>query len=117
MPTPEPPTPREAHDVTLDAVLLSAVRSAEFAESCGVAHNRIILSAKLSSVPELVTVYRRLASRCDCPLHVGLTEAGLGTKGIGWRAPRLWRFSWRMVSGTRFVCRSLPGLAATGRRR
>ena len=73
--------PREAHDVTLDAVLLSAVRSAEFAESCGVAHNRIILSAKLSSVPELVTVYRRLASRCDYPLHLGLTEAGLGTKG------------------------------------
>ncbi|HXQ29163.1 MAG TPA: flavodoxin-dependent (E)-4-hydroxy-3-methylbut-2-enyl-diphosphate synthase [Gemmatimonadales bacterium] len=74
--------PREAEEVLLDAVVLSATRSAEFAESSGVAHDRIILSAKLSSVPELVAVYRRLASRCDYPLHLGLTEAGLGMKGI-----------------------------------
>jgi len=74
--------PRDAKEVTLDAVVLSATRSAEFAEACGVAHDRIILSAKLSSVPELVAVYRRLAGFGDYPLHLGLTEAGIGTKGI-----------------------------------
>ncbi len=76
------PEPRDARDVTLDAMVASATRSAELAEQCGLAHDRIILSAKLSGVQDLVEVYRKLAERSDYPLHVGLTEAGMGTKGI-----------------------------------
>src|SRR5437588_6845726 len=57
-------------------------RSAELAQECGLAHDRIILSAKVSGVQDLVEVYTRLAERCDYPLHLGLTEAGLGTRGI-----------------------------------
>ncbi len=76
------PEPRDARDVTLDAMVASATRSAELAEQCGLAHDRIILSAKLSGVRDLVEVYRKLAERSDYPLHVGLTEAGMGTKGI-----------------------------------
>src|SRR5207248_10704979 len=57
-------------------------RSAELAEEVGLAHERIIISAKVSGVADLVDVYRRLAARCDYPLHLGLTEAGLGMKGI-----------------------------------
>src|SRR2546421_8350933 len=60
----------------------SAMRSAELAEECGLAHDRIILSAKVSGVQDLVAVYRRLAERSDYPLHLGLTEAGMGTKGV-----------------------------------
>src|SRR5687767_14304686 len=60
----------------------SALRSAALAEETGLGHDRIILSAKVSGVPDLVAVYRRLARRCDYPLHLGLTEAGLGTKGV-----------------------------------
>jgi (E)-4-hydroxy-3-methylbut-2-enyl-diphosphate synthase len=74
--------PRDARAVTLDAVVASAMRSAELAEQCGLPHDRIILSAKLSGVPDLVTVYRDLAGRSDYPLHLGLTEAGMGMKGI-----------------------------------
>jgi (E)-4-hydroxy-3-methylbut-2-enyl-diphosphate synthase len=74
--------PREARDVLLDAMVESAMRSAELAESCGVAHHRIVLSAKVSLVQDLVDVYRRLAVRSDYPLHLGLTEAGMGTKGV-----------------------------------
>ena len=73
---------RDAHDVYIDAMLASALRSAELAEEVGLAHNRIIISAKVSGVADLVEVYRRLAGRCDYPLHLGLTEAGLGMKGI-----------------------------------
>ena len=76
------PQPREARDVMIDAIVESAVRSAERAEEIGLGHDRIILSAKVSAVPELVEVYRRLARRTDLPLHVGLTEAGMGQKGI-----------------------------------
>jgi len=76
------PEPRDARDVTLDAVVASATRSAELAEQCGLAHDRIILSAKLWGVQDLVEVYRKMAERSDYPLHVGLTEAGMGTKGI-----------------------------------
>jgi (E)-4-hydroxy-3-methylbut-2-enyl-diphosphate synthase len=76
------PEPRDAREVTLDAMVESALRSARFAEACGLAHDRIILSAKVSGVRDLVDVYRRLGSRCDYPLHLGLTEAGLGMKGI-----------------------------------
>ena len=74
--------PREALDVTMDAMVESAVRSARMAESIGMSHDRIILSAKVSGVQDLVAVYRRLAATGDWPLHLGLTEAGLGMKGI-----------------------------------
>ena len=76
------PEPRDAHDVYIDAMLASALRSAELAEEVGLGHDRIIISAKVSGVADLVEVYRRLAARCDYPLHLGLTEAGLGMKGI-----------------------------------
>jgi len=74
--------PRDARDVTMEAMVESALRSAAFAERQGMAHDRIILSAKVSGVQDLVDVYRKLAARCDYPLHLGLTEAGLGAKGI-----------------------------------
>ena len=76
------PEPRDARDVTLDAMVESALRSARAAEEFGMPHDRIVLSAKASQVPDGVEVYRRLAARCDYPLHLGLTEAGMGTKGI-----------------------------------
>jgi (E)-4-hydroxy-3-methylbut-2-enyl-diphosphate synthase len=74
--------PLDAREVMLEAMVASATRSAELAEECGLGHDRIILSAKVSGVQDLVEVYRRLAARCDYPLHVGLTEAGMGTKGV-----------------------------------
>jgi (E)-4-hydroxy-3-methylbut-2-enyl-diphosphate synthase len=74
--------PRESRDVMIDAMIESAMRSAELAESTGLGHDRIILSAKVSRVRDVVDVYRILAARSDYPLHVGLTEAGLGMKGI-----------------------------------
>ena len=74
--------PRDARDVMIDAMVESAIRSAELAEATGLGHDRIILSAKVSGVRELVDVYRRLAPRSDLPLHLGLTEAGMGMKGI-----------------------------------
>ncbi|HEX6574576.1 MAG TPA: flavodoxin-dependent (E)-4-hydroxy-3-methylbut-2-enyl-diphosphate synthase [Gemmatimonadaceae bacterium] len=76
------PDPISAKEVYIEAMLESALRSAELAEECGVPHNAIIISAKVSGVQDLVEVYRRLASRCDYPLHLGLTEAGMGSKGI-----------------------------------
>jgi (E)-4-hydroxy-3-methylbut-2-enyl-diphosphate synthase len=76
------PEPRDARDVTLEAMVQSALRSAAFAESEGLPHDRIVLSAKVSGVQDLVDVYRLLAGRCDYPLHLGLTEAGMGMKGI-----------------------------------
>ena len=63
-------------------MLASALRSAELAEEVGLRHDQIIISAKVSGVQDLVDVYRRLAARCDYPLHLGLTEAGMGMKGI-----------------------------------
>jgi (E)-4-hydroxy-3-methylbut-2-enyl-diphosphate synthase len=74
--------PRDARAVTLDAIVASATRSAELAEECGLPHDRVILSAKVSGVQDLVAVYRDLARRSDFPLHLGLTEAGMGMKGI-----------------------------------
>jgi (E)-4-hydroxy-3-methylbut-2-enyl-diphosphate synthase len=74
--------PRDARDVTMDAMVESALRSAALAEACGMAHDRIVLSAKVSGVQDLVDVYRMLAARCDYPLHLGLTEAGMGSKGV-----------------------------------
>ncbi len=74
--------PRDARDVTMDAMVESAMRSAELAEASGLPHDHIILSAKVSGVQDLVAVYRMLAERSDYPLHLGLTEAGMGTKGV-----------------------------------
>ncbi|HXI46453.1 MAG TPA: flavodoxin-dependent (E)-4-hydroxy-3-methylbut-2-enyl-diphosphate synthase [Candidatus Acidoferrales bacterium] len=76
------PEPREARDVMIEAMVESAVRSADLAEATGLPHDRMILSAKVSRVRDLVDVYRLLATRTDLPLHLGLTEAGLGMKGI-----------------------------------
>lgn len=76
------PEPLDAREVTLNAIVESCLLSAEAAERHGLPHNRIILSAKVSGVQDLITVYRKLAARCDYPLHLGLTEAGLGSKGI-----------------------------------
>src|SRR5690349_10631132 len=74
--------PRDAKEVYIEAMLASALRSAELAEEVGLRHDQIIISAKVSGVPDLIEVYRRLAARCDYPLHLGLTEAGMGTKGV-----------------------------------
>ncbi len=76
------PEPRDARDVMIDAMIESAMRSAELAEEVGLGHDRIILSAKVSGVRDLVDTYRLLAPRSDYPLHLGLTEAGMGMKGI-----------------------------------
>ncbi len=73
--------PLDARAVTMEAIVQSALRSAEAAEKLGLAHDRIILSAKVSGVQDLIEVYRMLAARCDYPLHLGLTEAGMGIKG------------------------------------
>ena len=74
--------PKDAREVMIDAIVESAIRSAELAEATGLAHDRVILSAKVSGVRDLVEVYRRLAARGDYALHLGLTEAGMGMKGI-----------------------------------
>lgn len=76
------PEPKDARDVTMEAMVVSALRSAEIAEDTGLPHDHIILSAKVSGVQDLIDVYRNLAQRCDYPLHLGLTEAGMGAKGI-----------------------------------
>jgi (E)-4-hydroxy-3-methylbut-2-enyl-diphosphate synthase len=74
--------PRDSRDVMIEAMIESAMRSAELAEQTGLGHDRIIISAKVSGVRDLVDVYRILAARSDYPLHLGLTEAGMGDKGI-----------------------------------
>ena len=74
--------PKDAREVTMEAMVVSALRSAELAEKFGLPHDFIILSAKVSGVQDLIDVYRSLASRCDYPLHLGLTEAGMGNKGV-----------------------------------
>jgi (E)-4-hydroxy-3-methylbut-2-enyl-diphosphate synthase len=74
--------PRDAKDVYIEAMLESALRSAALAEESGLPHNRIVISCKISQVQDLVDAYRRLSALCDYPLHLGLTEAGLGTKGV-----------------------------------
>jgi len=76
------PDPRDAREVMREAVVVSALESAELAERCGLGHDRIILSAKVSEVQDLIAIYQNLAARCDYPLHLGLTEAGMGSKGI-----------------------------------
>ncbi len=74
--------PRDARAVTFDAICTSAIQSAQLAESYGLPRNKIILSAKVSGVQDLIVVYRDLAKRGDYALHLGLTEAGMGTKGV-----------------------------------
>jgi (E)-4-hydroxy-3-methylbut-2-enyl-diphosphate synthase len=74
--------PKGAREVLLDAMVESGIRSMELAEEIGLPHDRILISAKVSAAPDLVRVYRTLAARCDLPLHLGLTEAGMGAKGI-----------------------------------
>ncbi len=74
--------PWDAAQVMREALVTSAIESARLAESLGMPGDRIVLSAKVSNVQDVVAVYRELARRCDYPLHVGLTEAGMGSKGI-----------------------------------
>jgi (E)-4-hydroxy-3-methylbut-2-enyl-diphosphate synthase len=76
------PEPKDAREVTLEAMVVSALESGCAAERYGLRHGQIILSAKVSGVQDLIDVYRALAARCDYPLHLGLTEAGMGAKGI-----------------------------------
>jgi (E)-4-hydroxy-3-methylbut-2-enyl-diphosphate synthase len=74
--------PRQAGEVMREALIVSALESAATAERIGLAADRIVLSCKVSAVQDLIAVYRSLAARCDYPLHLGLTEAGMGSKGI-----------------------------------
>jgi (E)-4-hydroxy-3-methylbut-2-enyl-diphosphate synthase len=74
--------PKEARDVMMEAMVVSALKSAAIAEKYGMRPDQIILSAKVSGVQDLIDVYRVLASRCEYPLHLGLTEAGMGMKGV-----------------------------------
>jgi (E)-4-hydroxy-3-methylbut-2-enyl-diphosphate synthase len=76
------PEPEDASVVTRRALVASALESAAQAEALGLPHDRIVLSCKVSGVQDLIAVYRDLASRCDYALHLGLTEAGMGSKGI-----------------------------------
>ena len=76
------PEPLSAQEVMRNAVVTSAIESAQRAEEAGMRHDRIILSAKVSGVQDLIAIYSALAARCDYPLHLGLTEAGMGSKGI-----------------------------------
>ncbi len=74
--------PKDAQVVLREAIVQSGLESATLAEEYGLAHDRIILSAKVSAAPDLIEIYRQLASACDYPLHLGLTEAGMGNRGI-----------------------------------
>src|SRR6267378_2928004 len=76
------PEPKDAREVTMEAMVVSALTSAKLAEQYGLLPQQIILSAKVSGVQDLIDVYRSLAMRCEYPLHLGLTEAGMGAKGI-----------------------------------
>ena len=78
----ELPEPKSSKEVMIDTMIESALRSTRLAEEVGLAHNKIIVSCKISGVQDLITVYRRLSDMCDYPLHLGLTEAGMGMKGI-----------------------------------
>ncbi|MDD5276108.1 MAG: flavodoxin-dependent (E)-4-hydroxy-3-methylbut-2-enyl-diphosphate synthase [Methylovulum sp.] len=76
------PTPKPLSAITREAIVLSALESAAKAEELGLSRNKIILSCKISNVQELISIYQDLASRCEYALHLGLTEAGMGSKGI-----------------------------------
>jgi len=75
-------TPVEANDVMREAIVVSALESARRAEELGLPHDHVVISCKVSGVQDLIAVYRNIAARCDYPLHLGLTEAGMGSKGI-----------------------------------
>ena len=96
--------PKDAREVTMEAMVVSALSSAELAEEAGLPHDQIILSAKVSGVQDLIDVYRNLAARCDYPLHLGLTEAGMGAKGIVASPPR-WACCCRKALATPFAYR------------
>jgi (E)-4-hydroxy-3-methylbut-2-enyl-diphosphate synthase len=74
--------PKDAREVTMEAMVVSALNSADRAQKFGLRADQIILSAKVSGVQDLIDVYRALAARCNYPLHLGLTEAGMGAKGV-----------------------------------
>jgi len=74
--------PLDTMDIVREATVVSALQSAQFAQTLGLRNDQIILSAKVSGVQDLIAIYRQLAKRCDYPLHLGLTEAGMGSKGI-----------------------------------
>lgn len=74
--------PKGAHDVLKEAIVESALQSARLAEASGMSPEKLVISAKVSEVPDLIDVYRALASRCEYALHLGLTEAGMGNKGV-----------------------------------
>ncbi|HSR51325.1 MAG TPA: flavodoxin-dependent (E)-4-hydroxy-3-methylbut-2-enyl-diphosphate synthase [Acidobacteriota bacterium] len=74
--------PKDAKEVLIETIIRSGIESAELAQEYGLSKDRIIISAKVSEVPDLAEVYSRLAARCDYALHLGLTEAGMGTRGI-----------------------------------
>src|ERR1017187_8441188 len=76
------PEPQDAREVTMEAIVVSALNSADLAQKFGLRPDQIILSAKVSGVQDLIDVYRALAARCNYPLHLGLTEAGMGAKGV-----------------------------------
>jgi (E)-4-hydroxy-3-methylbut-2-enyl-diphosphate synthase len=101
--------PLDAREVTLEAIVVSALVSAERAEKYGLRDDQIILSAKVSGVQDLIDVYRALAARCRYPLHLGLTEAGMGPKGSSPR-PRLFPCCCRKASATPSASLSRPRL-------
>lgn len=81
--------PKDAHAVLIDAIIESAIASAKTAEQYGMPSDRIVISAKVSEVPDLISVYTELAARCEYALHLGLTEAGMGMKGISYSTAAL----------------------------
>ena len=98
--------PLSNKELVREALISSAIQSAQLAESIGLSHDRIIISCKVSDVQELITVYRDLSLRTDHPLHLGLTEAGMGSKGIVCRPVRHWLFCSKRESEIRFESRS-----------
>src|SRR5260370_8265927 len=76
------PEPKDAREVTMEAMVVSALNSADLAQKFGLRPDQSILSAKVSGVQDLIDVYRALAARCNYPLHLGLTAAGMGAKGV-----------------------------------
>ena len=109
--------PLPADAVLREAMVQSAISSAEAAEELGLPGDRIVLSCKTSRLQDMVAVYRDLAQRCDYPLHLGLTEAGMGSKGIVSHDRRPRRSSCRTASATRSARASRRSPAATGRSR
>jgi (E)-4-hydroxy-3-methylbut-2-enyl-diphosphate synthase len=99
--------PYEARQIMAQALVLSALESAQRARELGMDPAQILLSCKVSNVQDLITVYRALAARCDYPLHLGLTEAGMGTKAP-WPRLRRWPCCCKRASATPSACRSRP---------